>query len=325
MSETGDRKKIISVIMPALNEEENIPIGHEKLTGIFEPLPYDYEVIIIDNCSTDGTGRVTEEICEKDPRWRYVRFSRNFTAEISIAAGLQYCKGDAAVVLFSDLQDPPERIPDMIRKWEQGHDIVYGKLVHRGGDSWFRRKAVGLGYYAINKLSDIQIPPNATDFRLYDRAVIDALNSFHERNRYMRGFTHWVGFNSVPMEYKRNERKKGESKAPFTFLIAFTINAITTFSIKPLRLFSLFGAGILIFSVIMALVYLGNYLVNKVKVPGFTTTYLLLLLNLGVMSLGFGVLGEYIGNIYNETKRRPLWIVHKTKNIELESKVFPED
>lgn len=219
----AQERKCISIIVPAKNEEENVPRLYEELTRVMSPLPYDYEVIVIDNCSADKTGELAEELCERDNRWKYLRFSRDFTAEISIAAGLEYCTGDAAIVLFSDLQDPVDRIPDLIGKWEEGNDIVYGRLKNRRDDSWLRSMAVAMGYFVISKLSDVQIPPNATDFRLYSRDVIDAIKSMHERSRYMRGFAHWVGFKSAPLEYDRNPRKAGRTKAPFYFLIVFAL------------------------------------------------------------------------------------------------------
>lgn len=327
MTEMGETmgRKCISIIVPAKNEEENLPRAYDEITSVMSAIPYDYEVIVIDNFSIDKTGEIAEEICEKDKRWKYIQFSRDFSSEISIAAGLEHCIGDAAIVLFSDLQDPCDRIPDFIKKWEEGYDIVYGKLKKRSDNSWLRSLAVWAGYFLINKLSDVQIPPNATDFRLYSRDVINAIKRMHERNRYMRGFAHWVGFRTVPIEYDRNPRKAGKSKAPFYYLIAFTLNAIITFSIRPLRLFTYFGILIMIISMILGAVYIEKYIANKGKFPGFTTAYLLILINIGVTAMGFGILGEYIGNIYNETKRRPLWIIRKYRNIDVNSKVFPDE
>ena len=197
-------------------------------------LPYDYEVLVIDNASTDRTGEVAAELAARDPRWRYVRFSRNFSVEISIAAGLRFARGDAAMVLFSDLQDPPKLIPDFLRKWEEGHDVVYGQVRSRQGDPLWKAWGARLFYRIINALAEVEITPNATDFRLLSRRAIDALNQFDERNRYLRGFAHWVGFKRCPIVYDRVPRTAGKSKAPSFYLLNLAANAITCFSIKPL-------------------------------------------------------------------------------------------
>jgi len=319
---TLKKGKCISIIIPARNEEENLPSVYSEVSRVMSSIPYEYEAIIIDNSSTDNTEEIAVSICDRDANWKYIRFSRDFSPEISIAAGLRYASGDAAIVLFSDLQDPPDRIPDLIKLWEEGNDIVYGKLKNRGGDSWLKGVLVKLGYLAINMLTEIHIPVNATDFRLYSREVMDAVNLLKERNRYMRGFSHWVGFKSAPLEYDRRPRKAGRSASSLIYLIFFTINAITTFSIRPLRIFSFLGLGVLSFSIILAIVYLLSFFMTF-TLPGLTTVYLLLLLNLGFISLGFGILGEYIGNIYKETKQRPLWIIKKTKNLDISKGAFP--
>jgi dolichol-phosphate mannosyltransferase len=285
------------------------------VTEVLGRLPYDYEVIVIDNASTDGTGDVAAALAERDPRWRYLRFSRNFTVEVSIAAGLRYAQGDAALVLFSDLQDPPELIPEFVRQWEQGHDVVYGTIRQRRGDPFWKAWSARLFYRIINVLADVEITPNATDFRLLSRRAIDALNQFDERNRYLRGFAHWIGFKRCAVPYDRRPRLAGRSKAPLFYLLNLALNAITCFSIKPLQLFSLMGALASLGTMLLALVYLGSYLFSY-PLPGLTTIYLLLLANLTVLLLGFGAVGEYIGRIYVETKRRPLFLVDRTVNLD---------
>ncbi len=311
---SGGRRKLLSIIVPVRNEEENLPRAYDEVTAVMAGLDYDYEVILIDNDSVDRTGLLAAELCARDNRWRYVKFSRNFTVEASLAAGYRFARGDAAIVLFGDLQDPPAMIADFLRKWEEGYEVVYGVIRHRHGDPLWKAWSARTLYRVVNYLSDIDIPNNATDFRLLSRRAIDALNQLGERNRYIRGFSHWIGFRQCPIVFDRRPRTAGKSKAPFFYLLNLAANAITCFSIKPLQLFSLCGFATLASTVLLLLVYVASYFVG-VAMPGLTTIYVLLLANLGVMLIGFGTLGEYIGRIYIEAKHRPLFIVERTINM----------
>jgi len=315
----ASRRKLLSVIMPAYNEEENLPRAFDEVRSIFSThlANYDYEVLLIDNCSSDLTNKVCESICEQDRRWRYIRFSRNFSSEISIAAGLRYAKGDATIVLFSDLQDPPELIPQFVKQWESGSDIVCGLLKKRQDGVWWKTLGARLAYAILSNYTDINIPRNVTDYRLMSRQVVDAMNKLGEQNRYFRGLVHWVGFRTSTVEYERRPRIKGESKAPFWYLTDFTIRALTSFSVAPLRLFGALGGGILVATSLYSVATACLWSVGA-AIPGLTTVYILLLANLGVLSLGIGTLGEYIGRIYIETKHRPLWVVAEMRNIDIE-------
>jgi dolichol-phosphate mannosyltransferase len=307
-------KKTLTILMPAMNEEKNLPRAFDEVTAVMASVPYDYEVIVIDNDSKDATGKVAEALCGRDPRWRYLKFSRNFTVEASITAGLRFASGDAAITLFSDLQDPPQEIPTFLKKWEEGNDVVYGIVRSRAGDPLWKALAARLLYKLVHALSDVEIVENATDFRLLSRRAIDGMNQLPERNRYMRGLAHWIGYRSTGIVYDRRPREAGVSKAPFFYLINIAVNAIVSFSIKPLQLFSALGCLALFATVVLALVYLGMYLFTG-TVPGLTTIYLLLLGNLAVSLLGFGAMGEYVGRIYLETKERPLFLVDRTVNM----------
>ena len=223
-------------------------------------------------------------------------------------------------MLFGDLQDPPELIAEFLKKWEEGNDVVYGVIRHRDGDPLWKAWSARMLYRIVNYLSDVDIPNNATDFRLLSRRAIDAVNQLDERNRYIRGFSHWIGFRQCPIVYDRRPRTAGKSKAPFFYMLNLAANAITCFSIKPLQLFSLFGfhdarrdgrrgAGLI------------DLLFPRHTVPGLTTIYLLLLANLGVMLVGFGTVGEYVGRIYIEAKHRPLFLVERTINVNGEERI----
>jgi dolichol-phosphate mannosyltransferase len=309
--------KLISIVLPAMNEEENIPVCYEAITRVMATTGYDYEVIVIDNDSTDATGNRCEEICSKDHRWRYIKFSRNFTAEHSMAAGLRYSKGDAVVILWSDLQDPPELIPKFIEKWQEGYPVVYGVYTARPGLSPIR-KALGDAYYRlINYLSDIPLPERSADFRLMDRKVVDALNRLQERNRYMRGLAQWVGFPRYEIKYERRPRRFGSTKMPIGRLLPYALQSICNFSVKPLRLFLVLGLIVMFTAVVAAAGYLILFLAYGTGAPGILTVVLMLLANIGLTLFGIGVLGEYIGNIYTEAKNRPLWIVEKAMNIDI--------
>jgi dolichol-phosphate mannosyltransferase len=322
-SSAARRCRLLTIIMPARNEEQNLPAAYEQVTAVASKLGSDYEVIVIDNDSSDRTGEVAAGLCQRDPRWRYLKFSRNFHVEISIAAGLRFARGDAAIVLFSDLQDPPELIPEFVRKYEEGYDVVYGVLRARHGDPFWKALSAKLAYRLINAMAEVEITPNATDFRLLSRRAIDALNQFGERNRYLRGFAHWIGFRRCALPYDRRPRTAGKSKAPFFYMLNLAANAITCFSIRPLQLFSLLGLLAAGGAGVLALLYLGSYLLGY-TLPGLTTIYLLMLVNLAVSLLGFGTLGEYIGRIYVETKQRPLFLIDRTVNLE-EAEPAPRD
>ena len=277
-------RKLLSIIMPVRNEEGNLSRGYDEVTAVMASLPYDYEVILIDNDSSDRTGVGSQWQTfriDRDYRWRYVKFSRNFTVEASLAAGYRFARGDAALVLFGDLQDPPALIAEFLKKWEEGYEVVYGVIRHRHGDPLWKAWSARMLYRVVNYLSDVDIPNNATDFRLLSRRAIDALNQLGERNRYIRGFSHWIGFKQCPIVFDRRPRTAGKSKAPFFYLLNLAANAITCFSIKPLQLFSLFGFLTLGVTVIVALVYIATYFLGG-TVPGLTTIYVLLLAILGV-------------------------------------------
>lgn len=305
---TADRP-LLSVVVPARNEEANLPRAYDELTAVLGRLPCDYEVLVIDNASTDRTGELAAEICARDGRWRYLRFSRNFHVEASITAGLYYARGDAAVVVFSDLQDPPELIPEFVRRWREGFDVVYGVVRGRAGDPAWKSLGARLIYRLVSRLADAEIPADATDFRLLSRRAIDALNRVGERNRYLRGLAHWIGFRSCAVPYDRRPRTAGRSKASVPFLFDFAANAVTCFSIRPLQLLTLTGAAALAGTAAAALAWL-------VGVPGLTAVHLLLLTQIAVTLLGLGVVGEYVGRTYVESKGRPLFLVDRTINLD---------
>jgi glycosyltransferase involved in cell wall biosynthesis len=306
----------VSIVIPARNEEDNIGPLETELGEALAGLPYDFEFLIIDNGSTDGTEAAVRALCAKDPRWKYIRFSRDFGVEASLTAGYRLATGDAIVVLYSDLQDPPQLIPAFLEKWREGYDVVYGVRTVRPGDAKWRNGLVKVVYQVIDALADIRIPPNAGDFRLVSRRVAEALDSLHESNRYMRGLIAWLGFAQTGVEYERRPRLAGESKAPLSHLIVFALNAFTSFSVKPLRMFVYLGFVLLGLSLLGALIYVVLFLTGSPP-AGITTLIVLALLGIAINSLGIGVLGEYLGRTYAETKRRPLYVIAEAVNIDI--------
>ena len=315
-------KQLISIVMiAALNEFENIGPLENELAGVLGDLPYDFEFVVVDNGSTDGTAEAVKAICRRDPRWKYVGLSRNFGIDASISAGYRIAAGDAIVVLYSDLQDPPDVIPKFIAKWQEGYDVVYGVRTVRPGDPRWRNVAIKLVYRAIASLADVEIPRNAGDFRLISGRVRDALNTCSENNRYMRGLIAWLGFRQVGIEYERRPRVAGDSKFPLGSLIAFALNALTSFSLKPLRVFTILGFSLLALSLLAVPVYIYLYFTTGAP-QGITTLIVLGLLGIGVNSLGIGVLGEYLGRTYAETKRRPLYVIADSTNVAADALPF---
>ncbi len=314
-------RPLISIVIPAMNELDNIGPLEAELKSTLADLPYDFEFVVIDNGSTDGTDVAVKAICERDPRWKYVAFSRNFGIEASLAAGYKMASGDAIVVLYSDLQDPPQVIPEFIEKWQEGFDVVYGVRTIRPGDAKWRNGLIKVVYRAVAALADVSIPKNAGDFRLISRRVADALDECNESNRYTRGLIAWLGFRQVGIEYRRRPRTAGESKAPIGSLITFALNAFTSFSIKPLRVFTFMGFALLAISVLAVPIYVFLYLTGDPP-PGVTTLIVLSFIGIGINSLGIGVLGEYLGRTYAETKRRPLYVIAEAVNLETEALVL---
>ncbi len=306
---------LVSIVIPAFNEEGNIARLETELLAAVQGLPYSFEFVVVDNSSTDETGPLVKALCARDERWKYLRLSRNFTVEMSITAGYHYAQGESIVVLYSDLQDPPSVIPRLLEKWREGFDVVYGVRTVRPGDPAWRNRAVKIAYRLVGWFSDVPIPNDAGDFRLITRRVRDALERCPEQNRYMRGLIAWLGFRQVGVPYERQPRTAGGSKAPFSHLLFFVFNAITSFSLRPLRLFTLMGTIILTLSMVAAVVYIILWLVGSPP-PGITTIIVLLLIAIGLNSIGIGILGEYVGRTYAESKRRPLYVVEESVNIE---------
>lgn len=303
-------RDLISIIIPARNEEKNIERLEQELLAAIHSMPFDFEFIVIDNASTDQTGKKIKEICDRDSRWTYYRLSRDFSVEMSLTAGYYEASGDAIIVLYSDLQDPPGVIPRFVEKWKEGYDVVYGVRTIRPGDPVWRNIMVKVAYRIIRWFSEVPIPVDAGDFRLITKQVRDALMECGEYNRYLRGLFSWLGFRQIGIPYERKPRLHGVSNAPFHAIFLFTINAITSFSLKPLRLFTLIGFSILLASIFAIFVYAFLWFIGSPP-PGITTLIILGLFGLGLNSLGIGVLGEYIGRIYTETKMRPKYIVHE--------------
>lgn len=308
-------KTLISIVIPALNEEDNIGRLVSELAESLGGLPYEFEFIVIDNGSTDGTEAAVKAICAEDARWKYVRFSRNFGVEASITAGYRLASGEAIVVLYSDLQDPPQMIPAFLEKWREGYDVVYGVRTVRTGDPKWRNGLARVGYAIVARFAEVQIPRNAGDFRLISGRVRDALAECGEYNRYMRGLIAWLGFRQTGVEYERRPRESGQSKAPLGHIFAFALNAVTSFSVRPLRFFTMVGFGFLTLSFLAVPIYILLYLTEGAP-SGITTLIVLGLLGIGINSLGIGVLGEYLGRTYAETKRRPLYVIAEALNID---------
>lgn len=309
---TASHDFLLSVIIPVFNEEEALQDTYNILTQTLEA--YRYEVVVTDNGSTDATERIMQSLATRDERWRYIRLSRNFGYQNSLTVALKYASGDAIVTIDADLQDPPEMIADFVTAWQQGYEIVYGLREKRAGESRFRMWATNLALRLISSSSDVPIPVHSSDFRLISRRVRDHFIQMPENNRYLRGLIHWLGFKQKGIPYERRPRQVGihrPTSASPLFLILFTLDAIFSFSLKPLRAFTVFGVLTTIGSVALIGVYLIASLFGSPP-PGIMTLLILMLFQIGMNAVGIGLLGEYVGRSYAETKQRPLYIVDYT-------------
>lgn len=311
---------LITLVFPAYNEEKNLPLLFERIGAVVEKLPaYRFEMLILDNFSSDRTPEIATAQCRKDTRWKYVRYSRNFGVEASMLAGLDLAEGDAVITIFSDMQDPPEYIPTMLEKWREGNEVVYGIVKERNDSSFLKTLGAKMAYKLIRALAECDIPENATDFRLLDRKVVLNLRTMRESDRYMRGLVHWVGFRQTGFEYSRAKREGGKSSANLIYCIKFALHAIVCFSSKPTHLSMMFGLVLTTLSIVLAFLYtILNFVRPSFLVPpppGLTTLILLLLFVMGSNALFLGIIGEYIGRIYRQGKGRPIYIIDRRENI----------
>jgi len=299
-----------SIIAPVYNEKDNLGVLRERITEVMEQTGEPWELVLVDDGSKDGSTDIIREMGKIDPHIRPVIFARNFGHQIAVTAGLDYSRGKAVVIIDADLQDPPEVILDMIAKWREGYEVVYAVRAEREGETWFKMFTASLFYRIIYRITDVDIPLDTGDFRLMDRKVVNVMNSMRERHRFLRGMSAWVGFRQIGVAYKRRARHAGETKYPFKKMFRLALNAITGFSYFPLQMATYMGfisAGISIFAIPVVIVM---RLMGDQAFLGQASTLISVLFLGGVQLISLGILGEYIGRVYDEVKGRPLYIVH---------------
>jgi polyisoprenyl-phosphate glycosyltransferase len=302
---------VISIIAPIFNESGNIPELHRRVTETLNAMGEEWELLFIDDGSTDGSTDMIRQLARQDPHVRPVIFARNFGHQIAVTAGLDYSRGQAVVIIDSDLQDPPEVIQDLVSKWREGYEVVYAVRAEREGETWFKLFTAKLFYRLIRKITDVAIPLDTGDFRLLDRKVVNVLNQMREHHRFLRGMSVWVGFRQVGVPYNRAARYAGETKYPLRKMLRFTSDAITSFSYFPLQLATYVGflsAGI---SILAIPVVIFLRLTGSQAFIGQATTLIAVLFLGGVQLISLGILGEYIGRLFQEAKGRPLYIVRE--------------
>lgn len=306
---------ICSVVVPVYNEEEVVNECYNRLKKVMDSTNEKYEIIFVNDGSKDKTKQLVKEICDVDQNVKFIDFSRNFGHQSAITAGMNYSLGQAVVVIDADLQDPPEVILDMLNKWREGYQVVYGKRLKREGESVFKKATAKVFYRLLARLTEFDIPVDAGDFRLIDRKVCDALNKLDEKNRYVRGIISWLGFNTTYVEFVREKRYAGKTKYPLKKMIKFATDAVVSFSYKPLRATSYLGLFLSGVSFIYLIVMLFLKLFNVMNtVQGWTSLVAISLFFNGIVLLFLGIMGEYVGRIYDEVKARPLYVVNEFVN-----------
>ncbi len=298
-----------SIVAPIYNEIEIIDEFCKRIKAVMDTTNKPWELILVDDGSTDGSTERIRALASDSEQIRAVIFARNFGHQIAVTAGLDYTRGEAVTIIDADLQDPPEVILDLIDKWKEGYQVVYAVRAERDGESWFKKFSASLFYRIIYRITDVKIPLDTGDFRLLDRRVVDVMNSMREKHRFLRGMSSWIGFKQVGVEYKRAARFAGETKYPFKKMLQLALNAVTGFSYFPLQVASYFGfasAGLAIVAIPVVAVL---RMTGSQFFEGQATTLIAVLFLGGVQLISLGILGEYIGRLYDEAKGRPLYIV----------------
>jgi len=302
---------VYSVIVPVYNEEEVIAESYKRITKVMKSMGEKYELIFVNDGSRDNTAYLISDFIAEDSSVRLINFSRNFGHMAALTAGMEHASGDAVIIIDADLQDPPEVLPDMVALWRQGYDVVYGKRKERKGESIFKKCSAKMFYRLLNKLSPVDLTVDTGEFRLMDRKVCDVVNAMPEKSRYIRGLVNWVGFKQTAYEYVRVERFAGTTKYPLRKMLSFAMDAITAFSYKPLKIATTLGFLISLASFLYLLVVLWQGLFTDTTVAGWASTVTLVLFTQGIVLMILGLVGEYIGRIYEEAKGRPAYIVQE--------------
>jgi polyisoprenyl-phosphate glycosyltransferase len=305
--------RLLSVVAPLFEEEALVDAFHERVCAALDGIPF--ELVMVDEGSGDRTPELLAALAARDPRVRVIELSRNFGHQTALTAGLDHARGDAVVMIDADLQDPPELIPQMLGHWRRGTDVVYAVRHRREGETRFKLTTARWFYKLFSALGDVALEPDSGDFRLLDRAPLDALLSMRERNRFLRGMTVWIGYTQTAVPYERDARHAGETKYTLRRMVSFSLDAISSFSHRPLQLATFVGficaaLAFVLIPVVIALRIAGSYL------PGFGTITIAVLLLGGIQLMAIGLIGEYVGRIYDEVKRRPLYLVRARRNVE---------
>jgi len=302
---------VYSVVIPAYNEQEVISETYRRLTKVLSDMGEPYELIFVNDGSKDTTAQIIAGFCENDPAVRLINFTRNFGHMSAISAGMEHARGQAIFVIDADLQDPPEVFPEMAARWKEGYHVAYGKRIKRKGESVFKRWSATVFYRFLRRMTSVDLPSDTGEFRLIDRKVCDAVNKMPEKSRYIRGLVGWVGFRQVPVEYTREERFAGATKYPLRKMIAFAMDAVTSFSYKPLKLATMLGFLISLLSFIYIVFVLYQRFFTDQTITGWASIIAAVLFTQGIVLMILGLMGEYIGRIYTELQNRPLYIIQE--------------
>ena len=304
-------KLILSVVVPAYNEEEVLPEFHRRLTGVLEKLSFFSEILYVNDGSSDETLKVIKDF--HDPRVAVIDLSRNFGKEIALTAGLDHARGEAVVVIDADLQDPPELIPELVEKWREGYDVVYARRSHRDGESFLKKASAKLFYRIIQGVSRVKIPEDTGDFRLLSRRAVESLKQLRESHRFMKGLFTWIGFPQIAVNYRRDPRFAGQTKWNYWQLWNFALEGFTSFTITPLKIATYLGLLTSVASFSWALFVIYKTLAYGDPVQGYPSLMVVILFLGGVQLMSLGVIGEYLGRMFNETKQRPLYFINSFK------------
>lgn len=307
-----EKKKLVTILVPAYNEQEVLHLLYDRLEKLMnENTNYDFEVLLVNDGSKDKTFEIMQELRKKDKRFCYLSLSRNFGKETAMIAGLDYCKGDAVVIIDADLQDPPELIPEMIKYWEEGYDDVYAKRKSREGETWLKKFTSKMYYRVLQGFTRIEIQKDTGDFRLLDRRCVEALKSMRENQRYTKGLFSIIGYNKKEILYDRDPRAAGQTKWNYGKLIDLSIDGITSFTTSPLRWAALIGCGVSVIGFVYMLYIIIKTIVTGIDVPGYASLMVVILFLGGIQLIFLGIIGEYLGRTFNESKHRPLYFIER--------------